>query len=159
MLTIRSISDGTGYSARHLQHSDYYAEGERVIGRWFGRGAEMLGLHGPVQDTDFEALRQGLDPRTGEFLRQRQGADRIGADGATRSQARHLYDFTFSAPKSVSVMAVLGGDERLRQAHTEAVAVALAELEEHAASRVRQGGANRDRITCNLAVAIYEHDT
>src|ERR1051325_6568135 len=121
MLTIRAMSDGKGYSARHLQHSDYYAEGERVVGKWMGRGAEMLGLEGAVQDQDFEALRQGLDPRTGEFIRQRQGSDRIGKDGVTQSQARHLYDFTFSAPKSVSVMAVLGGDARLADAHTKAV--------------------------------------
>ena len=105
----------------------------------------MLGLQGAVQDQDFEALRQGLDPRTGEFIRQRQGSDRVGKDGATQSQARHLYDFTFSAPKSVSVMAILGGETRLREAHTEAVAVALAELEDHACARVRQGGANSDR--------------
>src|SRR5205823_465342 len=44
MLTIRAMSDGKGYSARHLEHSDYYAEGERVVGRWFGRGTELLGL-------------------------------------------------------------------------------------------------------------------
>src|SRR5215472_16710570 len=113
MLTIRAMSDGTGYSGRHLQHSDYYAEGERVVGRWMGRGAAMLGLAGPVQDQEFESLRQGLDPRTGEFIRQRQGSDRIGKDGATQSQARHLYDFTFSAPKTVSVMAILRDDTRL----------------------------------------------
>ena len=159
MLTIRAMSDGKGYSTRHLQHSDYYAEGERVVGKWMGRGAEMLELQGSVKDQDFEALRQGLDPRTGEFIRQRQGSDRVGKDGATQSQARHLYDFTFSAPKSVSVMAILGGDTRLREAHTEAVAVALAELEDYASARVRQGGANSDRRTSNLAVAVYDHDT
>jgi conjugative relaxase-like TrwC/TraI family protein len=153
------MSDGAGYSARHLQHSDYYAEGERVAGRWVGRGADLLELKGVVQDHDFEALRQGLDPRNGEFIRQRHGADRLAADGAAQSQARHLYDFTFSAPKSVSVMAILGGDERLRDAHTQAVAVALRELEDHAAARVRQRGANTDRRTGNLAMAVYEHDT
>ncbi len=159
MLTIRAMSDGKGYAARHLEHSDYYAEGERVVGRWMGRGAGMLGLKGEVQSEAFEALRKGLDPQTGEFLRQRQGADRIGADGATQSQARHLYDFTFSAPKSVSIMAIVGGDEHLRQAHTAGVAIALAELEDHAAARVRLGGANADRNTGNIAVAVYEHDT
>ena len=56
-------------------------------------------------------------------------------------------------------MAILGGDERLREAHTKAVAVALAELEDHACARVRQGGANADRRTGNLALAVYEHDT
>src|SRR5215468_8713282 len=152
MLTIRAMSDGKGYSTRHVQHSDYYAEGERVVGRWMGRGAVMLGLQGAVQDYDFEALRQGLDPRTGEFIRQRQGSDRVGKDGATQSQARHLYDFKFSAPKSVSVMAILGVDTRLRDAHKEAVEMALAELEDHACARVRQGRANFDRRTGNLAV-------
>jgi TrwC relaxase len=102
MLTIRAMSDGAGYSARHLQHSDYYAEGERVTGQWQGRGAEILGLAGEVQSEEFEAVRQGLDPQRGEFLRQRHSADRTAADGTTQSRGRNLYDFTISAPKSVS---------------------------------------------------------
>ena len=76
MLTIRAMSDGKGYSSRHLEHSDYYAEGERVTGVWQGRGAELLGLNGAVKTEDFEALRQSLDPRTNEFLRVRRSADR-----------------------------------------------------------------------------------
>ena len=159
MLTIRAMSDGKGYSSNHLEHSDYYAEGERVVGRWAGRAAEILGLQGPVRGEDFESLRQGLHPRTGEFLRPRKGADRTGSAGETQSRARHLYDFTFSAPKSVSIMAVLGGDERLREAHTRAVAAALRETEIYADARVRKNGANTDRTTGNLALAVYEHDT
>ena len=159
MLTIRAMSDGKGYSARHLEHNDYYSEGERVVGQWHGRGAAMLGLEGEVRGEDFEALRQGLDPRTGEFLRQRHGVDRIGQDGERRSQERHLYDFTFSAPKSVSVMAILGEDPRLRAAHMLAVSEALREMESHAGTRVRQNGANSDRTTGNLALAVYHHDT
>src|SRR5215471_8557317 len=121
MLTIRAMSNGEGYAAKHLAHSDYYAEGERVTGQWFGRGAQLLGLSGEVQFKDFEALREGLDPRTGEFLRPRHGADRIAADGSIRSRERNLYDFTFSAPKSVSIMAQLTGDQRLGDAHERAV--------------------------------------
>ena len=108
MLTIRAMSNGKEYSSRHLEHSDYYAEGERVVGRWQGWGSEMLGIDGEVKLGDFEASRKGLDPHTGEFLRQRRSADRIGADGTTQSHGRHLYDFTISAPKSVSVIADLG---------------------------------------------------
>lgn len=159
MLTIRAMSDGRGYSARHLEHSDYYAEGERVIGQWEGRGAELLGLSGDVHSAQFEAIRQGLDPQTGEFLRQRQSADRVAADGSTQSRGRNLYDFTISAPKSVSIMAQLGGDARLVEAHQKAVAEALQELEEYAGTRVRQEGANEDRTTGNLVVAVYHHDT
>ncbi len=159
MLTIRAMTNGQGYAARHLQHRDYYAEGERVLGHWQGRGAELLGLSGEVQSKDFEAIRQGLDPQTGEFLRQRQSADRIAADGTTQSRGRNLYDFTISAPKSVSILAELGGDHRLVEAHERAVKEALGELESHAATRVRQAGANENRTTGNLVMAVYHHDT
>ena len=159
MLTIRAMSNGQGYSARHLEHSDYYAEDERVIGQWHGRGAEMLGLSGEVESEQFEAVRQGIDPNSGEFLRQRQSADRIAADGTTQSHGRNLYDFTISAPKSVSLMAQLGDDERLIKAHQTAVGEALHELEAYAATRVRQNGANEDRTTGNLVIAVYHHDT
>jgi conjugative relaxase-like TrwC/TraI family protein len=98
MLTIRGMSNGAGYSARHLENNDYYNENERVQGQWFGRGAEMLGLEGQVKTEQFEAVRQGLDPNTGEFLRQRHSADRMAHDGTTQSKGRTLYDFTISAP-------------------------------------------------------------
>ena len=159
MLTIRAMSDGTGYSSRHLQHSDYYAEGERVVGQWQGRGAELLGIFGDVEAEQFEALRQALHPATGKFLRQRHGTDRIAADGTTLSRGRNLYDFTISAPKSVSVMAALGADGRLIDAHRKAVQDALKELESQAGSRVRQNDANENRTTGNLVLAVYHHDT
>ena len=96
MLTIRAMSDGKGYSSRHLEHSDYYAEGERVTGVWQGRGAELLGLSGSVETEEFEALRQGLDPGTNEFLRVRRSADRKAVDGTnagTRPKPLRLHDF------------------------------------------------------------------
>ena len=159
MLTIRAMSDGKGYSARHLEHRDYYAEGERVTGRWEGRGAVSLGLSGEVKLEDLEAVRQGNHPVTGAFLRQRQSADRIASDGIKQSRGRNLYDFTISAPKSVSIMAILGDDNRLIEAHEKAVGELLVEIEAHAAARVRQSGANDDRATGNLVLAVYHHDT
>src|SRR5438105_2797331 len=121
MLTIRAMSDGKEYSARHLEHRDYYAEGERVVGQWQGRGAALLGLCGDVKPEDFEAVRAGYHPLTIEFLRQRQSADRTASDGTTQSHGRALYDFTISAPKSVSIMAMVVGDNRLIEAHEKAV--------------------------------------
>jgi len=159
MLTIRAMSDGKGYSSRHLEHSDYYAEGERVTGVWQGRAAELLGLSGSVKTEEFEALSQGLDPRTDEFLRVRRSADRTAVDGTKLAQGRSLYDLTFSAPKSVSLLAILGGDDRLIEAHRTAVAEVLEEAEGYAAARVRQNGATEDRTTANLALAVYHHDT
>jgi conjugative relaxase-like TrwC/TraI family protein len=159
MLTIRAMSNGRGHAAHHLVHSDYYAEGQRVVGYWQGRGAAELGLVGEVRDEQFEAIRQGLYPATGERLRRRQSADRLSVDGEIQSRGRHLHDFTLSAPKSVSVVAALGEDERLVQAHQQAVEAALQELEASAAARVRMEGANENRRTGNLVLAVYHHDT
>jgi conjugative relaxase-like TrwC/TraI family protein len=149
MLTIRAMSGGIGYAQRHLEHSDYYDEHRRVQGEWHGQGAELLGLRGEVKQQQFEAVREGLHPETGEFLRPRHSADRIGVDGSEQSKGRSLYDLTFSAPKSVSVQALVGGDERLIAAHDKAVREALAETESHAATRVRLNGANENRTTAN----------
>jgi conjugative relaxase-like TrwC/TraI family protein len=159
VLTIRAISGGVGYAQRHLEHSDYYDEHRRVQGEWHGRGAELLGLRGEVTREQFEALREGLHPETGEFLRPRHSADRIGVDGSEQSKGRSLYDLTFSAPKSVSVQALVGGDDRLVAAHDKAVRETLAEVESHSAARVRLNGANENRVTANMIVASYLHDT
>jgi conjugative relaxase-like TrwC/TraI family protein len=119
----------------------------------------LLGLRGEVTQKQFEAVREGLHPETGEFLRPRHSADRIGEDGSEQSKGRSLYDLTFSAPKSVSVQALVGGDERLVAAHDDAVREALAEAEGYAATRVRLNGANEDRTTANWTVSTYRHDT
>jgi len=159
MLTIRAMSGGVGYAQRHLEHSDYYDEHRRVEGEWQGRGAELLGLSGNVTSEQFEAVREGLHPETGEYLRPRHSVDRMSVDGTEQSKARSLYDLTFSAPKSISIQAMVAGDERLITAHDKAVRAALTEAENHAATRVRLHGANEDRTTGNLIVATYRHDT
>src|SRR5450631_637654 len=153
------MTGGEGYAQRHLQQSDYYDQNRAVEGQWHGRGAELLGLKGGVASEDFEAVRQGLDPQTGEFLRQRHGADRFASNGEEQSKARSLYDMTFSAPKSVSVMAIVGGDEILVAAHETAAREALEEAEKYSATRVRLAGLNENRATGNWIVASYTHDT
>jgi len=158
VLTIRAMTSGAGYAQRHLRQSDYYDQNRTVEGRWCGRVAELLGLAGEVTSEDFDAVRQGLDPRTGEFLRQRHSADRIASNGEEQSKARSLYDMTFSAPKSVSVMAIVGGDARLVTAHETAVREALEEAEKYSATRVRLAGMNENRTTGNWIVAAYTHD-
>jgi len=67
VLTIRAMTGGEGYAQRHLQQSDYYDQKRTVEGQWHDRDAELLGLSGKVTSEDFESLRQGLAPSTGEF--------------------------------------------------------------------------------------------
>ena len=165
MVTVKAMTGGEGYAAKHLSNNDYYVVGETVEGQWLGRGAELLGLEGAVNLDDFEAIRQGIDPATGEFLRQRVSADRIAQqdhgqyikEGDTLGTARNLYDFTVSAPKAVSVQAL--EDPRLAEAHKLAVSETVSELERLAATRVRKHGMNEDRTTSNLVIARYNHDT
>lgn len=159
MLTIRAMTGARGYAQRHLEHNDYYDQNNRVRGEWQGRGADLLGLKGEVRQEDFEAIREGVHPETGEFLRPRHSADRTGVEGQVESKARALYDLTFSAPKSVSVQALVGGDARLLDAHRHAVQEALLEAERYAGTRVRLNGANHDRQTGNFIIAAYTHDT
>jgi hypothetical protein len=84
-----------------------------LAGRYF---SALSAFHGKELSFGSLAVRQGLDPQKGEFFRQRHGADRTASNGAEQSKARYLYDMTFSAPKSVSVMAIVGSGEIARRA-------------------------------------------
>ena len=137
---------------------DYYDEGQRVTGEWFGVGAEYLGLSGKVRADDFLRLCDNQHPATGEKLTQRQKGRRVEEDG-TVANRRVFFDFTFSPPKSVSIAAFLGGDERIFFLHERAVRLALKEFEAYAATRIRTDGAQNDRLTGNFVAALFTHDT
>jgi conjugative relaxase-like TrwC/TraI family protein len=154
MLTIRAMSDGAGYAERHLEYSDYLDQDNKVKGLWRGQGAEKLNLIGQVTPDQFERLRQCED-ENGKFLRQRRSADRIAADGSKQSNAVNFYDLTFSAPKSISIMAM--EDPRLLEAHEKAVTSALNEAERYAAVEDQRKKQKIVRQTGNLAIATYTH--
>jgi len=158
MLTIRAMTDGKNYAAKHLEYSDYLDENNKTKGLWMGKAAERLGLTGQVTLEQFEKLRECEHPETGEFLRQRKSADRHAADGSKQSNAVNFFDLTFSSPKGLSSVGVLE-DPRLLKAHHEAVADAIAEAEKLASVEDQRGGQKRVRQTGNLAVATYDHDT
>ncbi len=153
-----NLKNAREYFEEHLCVGDYYDEGQRVSGEWVGLAAERLGLSGKVRADDFLRLCENQDPATGETLTQRLNTTRIG-DGENTANRRIFYDFTFSPPKSVSLAAFLGRDERILEAHARAVKTALREFEAFAATRVRTGGAQNDRLTGNFAAALFAHDT
>ena len=157
MLTIKAMAGGETYASHHLTNNDYYAVGETVTGQWIGRGAELLGLKGDVDLEDFDKIRMGLHPETGEFLRERQSADRYDKDGRKIGTARNLYDFTVSAPKDLSIQAL--EDPRLIEVHNVAASEAVDELQRLASARVRKGGRSESRETSNLVISRWNHDT
>ncbi|MEZ5303049.1 MAG: MobF family relaxase [Verrucomicrobiales bacterium] len=165
MITATSISGGETYLKKHLRANDYYAQGESVEGEWFGKGAAKLGLSGAVDAEHFEALRDNRHPFTGERLTARDRRSYTAANGVSgRAEERKpvaLHDITLNAPKTASIAAIVGGDERIREAWAQSVKVALTELERFAAVRLRTGDfANSEklRITGNVVGAIFHHD-
>src|SRR6266496_2616189 len=153
-----NLKNAQGYFEEHLCVGDYYNEGQRVSGEWVGIGAERLGLSGKVRADDFLRLCQNLKPSTGEKLTQRLNTTRKEGEKSAANR-RIFYDFTFSPPKSVSIAGFLGGDERIFEAHARAVRSALREFEGFAATRIRAGGAQNDRLTGNFVSALFTHDT
>jgi conjugative relaxase-like TrwC/TraI family protein len=152
MITVGIIRNGGTYLSQHLRKNDYWAEGEKqVCGEWIGHGATMRGLDGAVTDAPFEALRANRDWQTGKRLTAREN----------KKTRMALFDIQISAPKDVSVLAIVGGDERVRTAFIESVQTVLIEMEHFAAVRERRGDA-RDteafRLTENFAGAMFVHD-
>lgn len=146
----KNLTDAEGYFDEHLSQNDYYAAGEIRPGQWIGVGAARLGLNAEANVTreQFHALCENRNPNDDERLTQRQQKE---------NKRRVFYDFTCSAPKSVSVLAVTLNDERLVVAHEEATRIAFRELETFAAARVRKQGNMRDRTTGNLVAARFVH--
>jgi conjugative relaxase-like TrwC/TraI family protein len=158
-----NLKNAKTYFSEHLAVGDYYSETKRVIGRWIGNGAASLGLHGAVQAEAFLALCNNRHPESGERLTQRTKTTRRKRDehGEEHEVAnrRVFFDFTFSPPKSVSIAALVGEDDRILAAHHEAVKVAMAELEKLAATRVHDGRKISDRVTGNFVAALFTHET
>jgi conjugative relaxase-like TrwC/TraI family protein len=149
------------YFKNEYEHAraNYYAEESRSVGHWRGELAEHFGLSGAVNRADFACLCQGQDPRTGAQLvrrvRKHERTNWYGDEIKTRGH-RAGCDITFSAPKSVSLAALVGGDERIKEAHAEAVTAALREVERYAQARL--GGNARPETTGKLLFASFEHD-
>jgi conjugative relaxase-like TrwC/TraI family protein len=139
---------------------NYYTEGERVRGEWQGQLAERWGLTGEVNEQQFVRLSEGQHPATGEQLVRYQAArEYTNERGEMVRSMEHRagWDATFSAPKSVSLTALVGGDDRVREAHRESVTVALDEMEKYVQARI--GGNVPAQTTGAWAVAKFEHDS
>jgi conjugative relaxase-like TrwC/TraI family protein len=157
-----SASQAQTYHAREFTSPEqsYWSRGQEVPGEWQGQLAETLGLSGPVGAEEFARLTEGQHPLTGEQLVQhRQASEYQKADGKTVNSVDHRagWDATFSAPKSISLTALVGGDNRIREAHRQAVTTALTELERYTQARI--GGNNPAETTGQFIAAKFEHDT
>ncbi len=148
------------YHATEFTKAGYYSQDATVIGEWHGRLANAWGLVGGVPDVQFARLADGQDPHTGrQLIRHLAAHERTQPDGTTKTTAAHRagWDLTFSAPKGVSLTALIGGDERVRQAHREAVNHALRATETYTQARV--GSGQPSETTGRWVSAKFEHDS
>ena len=133
----QSAAQAKGY----YTHSDYFTEDQERPGVWRGKLAERLGLSGLVENDEFEALCEHRHQQTGERLTQR-----------TRSNRTVGYDFNFHAPKSVTLLQALSGDERILTAFQQSVDETMQLIESDVQTRVRKGSVYEDRTTGELAL-------
>ncbi len=161
---------------------DYYAIDDYYFGKaagtadaadratltWGGRGAARLGVAGPAKADDFRAVLDGRNPDPAGLplsvfdrrMREGGGPSAPGEPGG-RPAHRPGLDLTFSAPKSVSVAALVGGDDRLLGLHAAAVGRVMAYIEaRHALTRQRDGKGGIERVaTGHLLYAQTTHST
>jgi conjugative relaxase-like TrwC/TraI family protein len=147
MIRIRQ-QDSAKAAKEYYSTADYYSEGQEIIGSWGGKGASRLGLQGTVDKFSFDRLCDNLDPQTGKPLTVR-----------TRSERTVGYDFTFSVPKSVSLLYAMSGDLGIMDAFRASVDETMREIEAEMKTRIRRKGQDADRTTGNMTWAEFVHTT
>ena len=165
MLTISkplSASQARTYHEREFasERQNYWSRDQRGQSEWQGRLAQEWKLSGAVESEHFARLAEGLHPHTEEQLVRHQVSRTYeGKFGKEVTSAEHRagWDATFSAPKSVSLTALVGCDDRVREAHRESVRVALQELERYTQARI--GNVHAPETTGRFIAATFEHDT
>jgi conjugative relaxase-like TrwC/TraI family protein len=148
MVTIRTCKVFSHALGEYLRQADYYSQGMKVEGRCYGKLCESVGLKigAEISDEAFQRVASNHHAATGEQLTERMAAAR-----------RAGFDATFNAPKSVSIQAFIGGDNRLVAAHETAVSEALAELETFATHQAGRGLNKRYAASGQIAAAVFRH--
>ena len=146
---VKNVAQATHY---FLGQDNYYTENNTLAqehSQWWGEGAKVMGLSGTVDPATFTRLLQGHLPN-GERLGKKVDGEILHRPG---------FDLTFSAPKSVSLLALLGNDERIFQAIERATDKALELIErEQAKTRVMKDGVLMTERSGKLVVARFLHD-
>ena len=157
MLSIGALASAA-QGASYYERDGYYAKDDpehRAASAWAGKGAEELGLKGPVDPDTFRAILEGKVPDGSDTRLGRRGKD-------GEILHRPGRDLTFSAPKSVSIAALVGGDDRIVEAHDRAVKATLAWVEKNAAeTRMKAPETGRmGRVGGQkIVAATFRHDT
>lgn len=156
MLSIFALTSAASASSYYEQDNYYTDDSQEAKSEsaWYGKGAKHLGLSGSVDKQQFSKFLEGKLPN-GEQL------GRINKEG--KLEHRPGYDLTFSAPKSVSILGLVGGQQQFIDAHKEAVRYTLDYLEQNfAETRIVVDEQSKETIretTGNWIISQFHHDT
>lgn len=148
MMSVAPVASA-GTAAGYYSHSDNYYFLGNLQSHWLGEGARELGLDGPVRSDALTAVLEGRLPDGG----------RLGKEINGNHVHRAGHDLTFSAPKSVSILALIGGDKRMIDAHNHAVQVAAGYVEKLISARHTKDGVTSIVHTGKMVAAAFTHDT
>ena len=149
----RSAKGVEQYFDCELAVSDYLM---KEPGIWAGRGAERLGLRGPVQRSHFVALLRNEHPTTGKRLTARTNTSRLD-DGEKVSNRQVGYGLVFGVPKSVSIYLAITDDEMVENIARSAVDETMRAMESEMLCKVRKGGLQEDRTTGEMLYCKFFH--
>lgn len=157
-----SAGQARTYHAKEFasEQQNYWSREQQDHSEWQGRLPAQWGLTGEVGAEHFARLSEGQHPETeAQLVRHQTSKTYEGKNGKEITTVEHRagWDATFSAPKSVSLTALVGGDERVREAHRESVRAALSELERYTEARI--GNIREPEMTGKFVAATFEHDT
>src|ERR1700738_4033377 len=149
----RSAKGVEQYFDCELAVSDYLM---KEPGIWAGRGAERLGLRGPVRRSQFVALLRNENPTTGERLTARMNTSRQ-EQGETVSNRQVGYGVVFGVPKSLSIYLTITGDHVVENIARSAVDETMHAMEAEMQCKVRRGGLHEDCRTGELLYSKFFH--
>ena len=133
---------------------NYYTMGESFTNaEWLGKAAQVQGLSGQIKEPDFLNAYSSLDPEGNPLRKQQQ-----------YKKSSHRYnrpgtDVTLSAPKSVSVAALVYQDPKILEAHKAAVRATMKYVENNCIFyQTKQRGKKQLLQSETAQIAVFHHD-
>ncbi len=155
MISLNNVGSA-GQALHYFSKDNYYTQHEGLAhSEWFGKGAVKLGLIGQIEPRIFQNILSGNidNQQLGKWIKNPE-------TGKKERQHRPGIDVTFSAPKSVSLLAEVYGQHAVREAHETAVKAALTYIEKNLIhTRSTKDGKTQSLQTGNMVVSLFRHNT
>lgn len=152
MISISNVKSAS-HASHYYEKDDYYAKDSKehqADSSWYGKGAKLLGLKGEIEQKSFKEILSGK--LAGQaVLGRKEGEELVHAPGI---------DITFSAPKSVSIMAEVYQDKCIFEAQQKAVLKTLDYIEKNLVEtrKMKDGVLMQEKVE-NITAATFMHHT